>query len=501
VSIAQAPAVEVFRSAQKARKERRFEESRRLFETLLNADPMEPGIVIPYAEVLVESGAPGLAYHVLANMQPIMADAPGLMGNLGVALAKCGLRDQAKDVYLKAVEMHPKDYFSWANLGSIHINRGAPEDALRYSDEALRVKPDFNAAKWTRSLALLELGRLAEGWDAYEVGMVADGPGDQPHRATRNYWTDTQGDTPLWDGTPGKKVVVYGEQGVGDEIMFASILPELIRDCREVVFDCHERMAPLMRRSFPGLKVYGTRKHQNMEWPILEPDIEAQIPIGSLGKFYRRDVGSFPQHTGYLKPDPVRVEALRERLEALPGEGPIVGVAWYGGHDLAHQKMRTIPLDEWGPVLKQPCRFVSVQYSTQEKGRNFPTYQGVEAGLSGIAHWQSVIDEFDELNNLIAACDLIISNNQTAIHQAGALGKEVWVLTPEHCAWRYSTAFGEKMPWYPTATVIRQGKAQDGWGELMGRVGAKLHAKLGLNGVIHAGSDQLQRSGMEEVRP
>ena len=493
----QIPAPDLYRQAQEARKARNFPEARRAFETLLNKNPMEPGIAIPYAETLVESGMPGLAYHVLANLHPMMKDHPGLMGNLGVALAKCGMRDQSRQVYERAVQMHPEDYFSWSNLGSIHINRGAPEKAIEYCDKALALKPEFNAAKWSRALALLELGRLGEGWDAYEIGMEADGPHGQPHRLTRNYWLE--GETPLWDGTPGKKVVIYGEQGLGDEIMFASILPDLMADCREVVYDCHERMTGLMRRSFPSLTIYGTRKHRSMEWPVHEPDIDAQLPIGSLGRFYRRTPEAFPQHSGYIKPDPVRVQALRQRLENLPGEGPIVGVAWYGGHDEAHRQMRTIPLEDWDPVLRQPCRFVSVQYSTQEKGRRNPTYQAAEAGLCGLAHWQQTIDDFDELTALIAACDLVISNCQTACHQAGALGKEVWILTPEHVAWRYSTAFGETMPWYPSARVIRQHKTEDGWGELMQRTGVELRHKLGLNGVSHAGSDQLRTAGLEQV--
>jgi tetratricopeptide (TPR) repeat protein len=495
----QALAKDLYRQAQQARTERRFPEARKLFESLLNSHPMEPAFVIPYAETLVESGDPGLAFLVLANLVPMMKGTPGLRGNLGVALAKCGLRDLAKEEYEKAVLEFPDDHFSWGNLGSIHINWGAPQKAIEYCDKALAIKPDFLPAQWSKALAQLEMGNLKDGWDGYEVGMKTDGPQGQPHRLTRNY--QLKGETPLWDGTPGKKVVVYGEQGLGDEILFMSILPEMLKDCREVIYDCHGRLVPIMRRSFPDVRIMGTRKHQDVEWPVFEMDIDAQIPSGSLGKFYRQSLESFPDRNSYLKPDPVRVDAMRKRLENLPGEGPIVGIAWFGGHDLAHQKMRTIPLNEWNPVLKQPCRFVSVQYSTQEQKRANPTPQAFEAGMAGVAHWPECIDDFDELTNLIGACDLIISNCQTAIHQAGAIGKEVWVLTPEHAAWRYSTAFGDTMPWYKSARVIRQVKAEDGWGELMERTGQALHQKLGLNGVDHhVSSDQFRESGMGEVR-
>lgn len=493
-----APATDVYKRAMVARKARNFGEALRLFDSLLNADPMTPDLAIPYAECLIEAGSPGLAYHMLANLQPFSEQHSGLMGNLGVALAKCGLREEARTVYQRAVQKHPDDWYSWANLGAININRGTPDEAIAACDKCLEVKPGFQPALWSKALALLELGRLGEGWDMYESGLDTEGPGGGPHRLTRHYHADRK--TPFWDGAPGKKVVVYGEQGLGDEIMFASIIPELVKDCREVVYDCHDRMVGMMRRSFPDVTVVGTRKQTEYDWPVLMHDIDAQLPLGSLGKFYRREVAAFPNHAGYIKPDPARVKALRQKLESLPGKGPIVGIAWHGGHDTYHQSVRSIPLLNWGPVLKQPCRFVSVQYSTQEKGRPNPTRQGLEAALQGVAHWQSTVDNFEELTALIAACDLVISNNQTATHQAGGLGKECWTLTPARHAWRYSAVHGDVMPWYPSVKVMRQLPEEQDWSGLMNRVGAELRHYLGLNGVDHAGSDEFRPDGLPEVR-
>lgn len=496
-----APVTDAFERGKKARAEKKYGLARECFESLLNSDPMQPAYAIAYSEVLLEMGRPGVAYHVLTNLVSVMGDVKGLKGNLAVALARCGLRNESKDVYLRAVKEHPDDYFAWANLGSIHISRGTAAQAIEYCDKALAINAEFSAPKWTKALALLELGQLAEGWDAYETGLdVENEDNSQPHRQTRNYWPGTMS-TPFWDGVPGKKVAVYGEQGLGDEIMFSSMLTDLIRDCREVIYECHDRLAPVMRRSFPELEIHGTRKDQDREWPVFHTDIDAQIPIGSLAKIYRRTPESFPAHNGYLKADPVRTAAHRKRLEGLPGSGPIIGIGWHGGHDLAHQKLRSIPLGLWQPIFKLPCRFVSIQYTTQEKDRPNPTWRACEAAMQGIAHWQDVIDNFDELLALQAACDLNISVNQTAIHAAGAMNKECWVLTPHAAAWRYSPAFGDRMPWYPSVRLFRQTPEEDGWEGLIDRTATALRQKLGMNGVIHARGDDIQRERLDEVRP
>jgi hypothetical protein len=128
---------------------------------------------------------------------------------------------------------------------------------------------------------------------------------------------------PEWDGTPGKKVLIYGEQGIGDEIMFASMLPDAMRDCREVILDCHPRLVSLFEKNF-GVKCYGTRKEPGAEWLAAEkPD--AMIAIGSLGKFYRRTRASFPG-TSYLKAEPAaqgRQVPRRHLMDRRPLSGAL----------------------------------------------------------------------------------------------------------------------------------------------------------------------------------
>lgn len=129
-----------------------------------------------------------------------------------------------------------------------------------------------------------------------------------------------------------------------------------------------------------------------------------------------------------------------------------MGVAWYGGNQTTHQSLRCVPLEKWKPILDNDATFVSVQYGVKE---------------APIPHWNEAVDDVDELTALIQACDLIITVNQTAVHQAGGLGKECWTLTPKACAWRYSSG-GDKMPWYPSVTQFRQ---TSDWSEVIERVG------------------------------
>jgi len=328
------------------------------------------------------------------------------------------------------------------NIGSMYIANGTPQMALAYFNESETIDSSMDMNKWNRSLAHLELGDYEKGWDEYDHGeRVID-------RASKRDFGIK--DLPFWDGVPDKSktIVVSGEQGIGDEIMFASMLPDMMKDVN-VIIEAHPRLADLFRGNFPDVPVYGTRKDPTMMWPPFH-QIDGRIHMGSLGKFYRRKIEDFPG-TPYLVADPKRVEKYKERFAEM-GERPKIGISWRGGIVLTGKRDRHIPLELWLPILQLNCDFISLQYD-KDIGNKIKEFE-VKNGLC-LNHWQDTIDDYDETAAMVSNLDLIISVPQSVVHLAGALGKITWQLAPYKALWQVGL-HGKNAPWYRCVRNIWQ---------------------------------------------
>ncbi len=330
------------------------------------------------------------------------------------------------------------------NRGSLLIANGTPLEACEYFDKAFELTPDNDSLLWNRSLALLEMGDYEKGFLYYERGQRVNKTVEKNYRKK---------ELPFWDGTPGKSVVVYGEQGIGDELMFASVLPDIIKDCSEVIFDAHPRLIELFRRSFPSVPVFGTRKmvDEAISWSkYYNPDFK--IAIGSLGKFYRKAVSDFPREP-YIKADPALMDKYASQLAALSAR-PKIGISWKGGVASTGSNVRHIPLIEWIDLLGLPCDFISLQY-TKEAGQDVAMIKE-QHGIT-IHHWQDMIDDYDETAGLVANLDLVISVPQSIVHLAGSMGTAVWQMRPVEALWQMGPS-GDEMPWYCCAKNFHQEK-------------------------------------------
>jgi tetratricopeptide (TPR) repeat protein len=385
-------------------------------------------------------------------------DDPAPAVNLGLLhLAQLGNPAQAETLLRSALAREPGLIEAAANLGLALHEQGRFEDALRLYAEQLDAHPGNVELRWHRGLACLARGDLDQGWPDYE--MRKRRAGGDIHREYA---------FPDWDGSDlrTKNLLVYGEQGLGDEIMFASCLPDVVGRAKELVVECDVRLVELFQRSFPAARVEARRRAVDRR--IVYPHIDVQIAMGSLPGFLRNDRADFPLDAGYLVPDPDRVDKWRDRL-ARAGASRKVGISWRGGTFKTRSALRSADVRSASPLWSCPgTLFVDLQSQQREEERAW-----LDSHHPGAVMWfPEAFESLDELAALIWALDLVVSVPTSTAHLSAALGKPTWILLTASPEWRYSWD-GEGMLWYPSARLFRQPRAGD-WAAVMDRVDSEL---------------------------
>lgn len=378
---------------------------------------------------------------------------------LGFALQKTYAFAEALACYDKALRLKQDDSVLYNNRAIVLQNLGRFQEAFAAYDHALELRPDFSLAKSCRALARLLIGDYGRGWNDYEARLLTKDAPARPASYRR------------WNGEPlaGRTLLIYGEQGLGDEIMFASCLPQVIEEAGHCVIECAPKLAGLFARSFPQATVYPAASDGQIPDWIAARGIEVEVPIGSLPLYYRRTVADFPEHHGYLTADRYRASRWRDRLNAL-GPDLKVGISWRGGTYKTAGPIRSVDIERWLPIFKAGrARFISLQYT---EGAEREVLLLREKHGVDVIHWPEAIEDYEETAALMTVLDLTISVCTAVVHLAGALGKSVWILVPYNPDWCFGFA-GESMPWYPTARLFRQ-ESDRNWEPVIHRVAEEL---------------------------
>ena len=381
-------------------------------------------------------------------------------GNLGYVYVKLEQYERAHDVYLRVCAKTPR-FVLWPriNLANALDHTGRFDEAQSLYRDVLTYEPNNYAANWNRADNLLARGEFEEGWRQYRYRMQVEG-----------VWHPRLVPFAPWKGESleGKTVVISAEQGLGDQIMFASCLQEVTAGAAKVIMECDHRLQSLFRRSFPQVKVIGSRQELVPTWLHEAAAADFHIPAGNLPGFVRNSPADFPDHRGYLQADGEKVRRWKEWLESL-GPGPKVGLSWRGGTRSTRRRLRSLSLEDLLPVLKLAgCRFVCLQYGDVAADlESLRAQHGID-----LAYRKDAIADYDETAALCMALDLTVSVCTSVIHLHGALGKPVWVMVPSVPEWRYGRR-GERMPWYPSVRLMRQAEGAD-WAEVTNRVRAGL---------------------------
>ena len=375
----------------------------------------------------------------LVDLRPPNREACNL---LGLILGReFGEFEEGERLLRLALEPDPLWPVALSNLGWILLEKGEYVQGMKLLDAVLARDPDDHETRLVRSYMNLKHGEFEQGWRDYEARHHSRFAMRPPYHFAQ------------WDGTPlgGETLLIYAEQGFGDQIMFASCFHEAIERAGRCIIECDPRLVALFRRSFPTAVIEASAPAGvQAAWTVSAQAVHRQIPMGSLPGLFRERWEEFPRHAGYLRAAPERVAYWRARLDAL-GPEPKIGLSWRGGIPATRRHLRSLAPEELLPLLRLPARFVSLQYGNCSDDLDaLRSDHGVI-----LPHWQEAIDDYDETAALVCALDLVVSVCTAVIHLTGALGRPVWILVPAVAEWRYLDA-GERLPWYPSARLFRQ---------------------------------------------
>jgi hypothetical protein len=276
---------------------------------------------------------------------------------------------------------------------------------------------------------------------------------------------------PQWDGSPGQTVIVWGDQGIGDEIYFASCLKDMERHCKRVILDCHPRLPALFQRSFPNVEAHGTRKDlSDLPW-VKDCGADASVSLSDLPYYFRRN-GEWDGKP-YLVPGSLDF-GLAKRIAGKKR----IGISWAGGTKKTRTDLRSLSLMALEPIIRArpDAEWYSLQYTENGPLDNaarevceFEEKTGIR--VSHFPGWVECHD-YDRTASFVASLDLVITVGTTIHHLGGALGVPTWTMVPSRPSWRYQIE-GDTLPWYGSARLFRQERDGD-WAGVVERIAGEL---------------------------
>ena len=440
--------------------------------------------------------APDAAMEIYNDVLLAAPDHAGCLYGVGIVLREAGRYAQAIQIAKRVAEVKPRDPRGWKLLATIYGELSRYDESTRYAEKALAcAKTDYtyadyayahcNAGNWdiadkacrealemavnnpspltreavnntrvTKAYVDLAKGRWAEGFMGFRNTMRTK------WRKERVY-PGPNGDTKEWMGEPDATVIVTGEQGLGDEIMAAGMVPQAAAACGKFVFDCDHRLAELFQRSFPGVYVTPQRRKEQLVLPRVVGFPTHHKTLFGLGEMFRKTDADFPREP-FLVPNQEYVGMFRDLFAGQR----VIGLAWSGGLPRTGQEQRAAGLNAFLPLLRKGgAEFVSLQYRDD----------AAEVALMEREHgikvrrlpWVTQGPDMDLLAGLLVACSEVIGVHTSALHLASAVGVPTTVLTHRGSGWRYAPA---ELLWYPKTTTMHKKRTGESWRECVNRL-------------------------------
>ena len=445
---------------------KKTDEAKHIYKQALALYPENSALLCNYSALLLLDNSLDDAETLVRKAIQINPNYPQALSNLGNILIKREEFIEGENCLLKAIEINPSFSESYINLGFLYHNTARFDEALTKFNQAIELDPESGTGHWYRSFTQLLTGKFESAWDDYEYGLKGNErivtdfhyPAYQPEAINQ-----------------GQSILITAEQGIGDQIMFSTCLREFIKQSNKVVLECDKRLVPLFRRSFPSIEVIHTKQYDATSLPVVFPQIQQKISIGSLPRLFRRSLDAFPKKIPGLTVDIEKHIKWKKRYQLL-GKKLKVGISWQGGIKSTH-KTRSMKLVKWRDVLQCDCDFINLQY-----GDHSEEIKSLEDSSGIIIHdWEDSdsLKEIDDFSAQISALDLVISVGNTNVHLAGSLNIPTWCLIPQVPSWRWLFT-GDQCLWYPTVKIYRQKKLHE-WEQTLQAVKRDLEIHISEN--------------------
>jgi len=426
----------------------RYKEAKSILEYVIELEPNNFDAHINLCTVLQSLQQPAENLKVAFKAIELNPKSAMAYNNMGSALGDLQLIEESRQAYLTSVALDPKNIPAIINLAQIQEKLENRREAIELYENALKLKnisPGHSElVKYYLSYSYLFFGELDKGWGNYDYGFGAL----LPVGAARSLRKFTQ---PRWRGESiqGKRLLIWREQGLGDEIMFASCFPDLLELGVEVVVECESRLINIFQRAYPSFEV--RLEHVNTDRYSAINDFDYHCPMGSLPGIFRNNIQNFYKPAKPLPVDTATYEHFRSELEPFRQNGKIlVGICWRSGLLSAARNLHYTALTDWQELLTQPdFQFVNLQYGECEE-----ELKAIESAFGiSIIRWDglNLKQDVDKVFSLIQALDGVVTTGTAVCQMAGALNKKTYLLTRR--GW---TLLGEKdkFPWFSSVTPL-----------------------------------------------
>ena len=432
-------------------KMKRPEEALGFYQTAISIKPEDAEVYNNYGSALQELKRYDQAIEMFDRALALRSNYSEAFNNKGNALSEMGRLDEALVCFNAALNCDPNHAGAYNGRGLLNWRFCNWASAISDLDRSVEIEPHSAQFIFNRSTAYLGSGRFWEGWRDYDKRL--DVPGHIEHfsnpiatvhaRALRNKQIGM---------INGADVLLIDEQGIGDTIMFLSMLPDLMAQVRRVRLVIESRLVSLVKASFPDLEIQSVKDFESR--PEIR-DNERIIFTGSLGSQFRRERNDFPG-TPYLKPSPERQNIWKEKLLTFSTRRKI-GLSWKGGTPKTNAVMRSLGLVDFQPLSLLDVDLVNLQYGSSpddllQAGKSF--------GRDMISFAADETNDIHDLAALIASLDAVVTVQNSNVHICGAIGTRCLAILPHVPEWRYGIE-GTHMPWYGSVELFRRSMGDD----------------------------------------
>jgi cytochrome c-type biogenesis protein CcmH/NrfG len=427
------------------------------FARVLAYDPDRIEAIVKLAEAYASATRHADAIELLQSTLPRRPEEPVLWLTLGNIVRELNDLSNAETFFREALRLKPKSAEAMGNLADLLFDRGEIEEADALYERALKIAPQNAQLHLNRALLLLHQGNLEEGWRAYEWRLRI------PSRAIeRNHGLKR------WAGKPrnGASLLVCAEQGLGDQILFASCLSDAAKD-GHLIIECEPRLVPLFARSFRAATVQtqdarreGTHHVMDYAWLKSLPRPDSFIELASLPFYLRSSSDNFPSPNSYLRADPNQKDEWTKWAASL-GEKPKIGLCWRSGKTGGLRSAQYAPLEAWAKFAQSlTATFICTQYDARTE--EIEALQS-KAGIK--LHIPPGVDQKNDIDRtaaLISSLDVVVSAPTAVASLSGALGVPTLKLLFDK-SW---TSFGRDYePMMPSCKCLKPSRAGD-WADV-----------------------------------